>query len=169
MTETENLPDDARWDEELAALLADLSDVQQEILDYLAQKREFLCRGDMDGLADQQQREADLVVRLEACHDRRQELLKRASDEGCRATSLQQLSATLEAADRERISPILSKAANRARLLRHHSLTNWVLAQRHLMHVSCLIEILATGGKPRPTYGEGSSAPGSGALVDQAV
>lgn len=169
MSETENVNEDARWDEEITSLLADLSDVQQEILDHLAEKRELLCKGDLDGLSGQQDREAGLVARLEACHRRRQDLLERAREDGRRAGSLQQLSSTLDAADRQRISPSLTKAASRARLLRHHSLTNWVLAQRHLIHVSYLIEILATGGKPRPTYGKGSSAHDSGALVDQAV
>lgn len=169
MTDNEHLAHDVRWDEEITSLLADLSDVQQEILEHLATKRELLSKGDVEGLSAQQDREASLVARLEACQNRRRRLLEQANEEGRRVLSLQQLSTTLSAADRDRISPILAKVANRAQLLRHHSLTNWVLAQRHLIHVSYLIEILATGGKPRPTYEKGGSATGSGALVDQAV
>jgi hypothetical protein len=53
------------------------------------------------------------------------------------------------------------------RLLQHHSLTNWVLAQRSLLHITQLLEIVATGGRLQPTYGKGASSHARGALVDQ--
>jgi hypothetical protein len=40
------------------------------------------------------------------------------------------------------------------RVLQHHSLANWVLAQRRLLHVAQSLEIIATGGRMRPTYGD---------------
>jgi hypothetical protein len=43
--------------------------------------------------------------------------------------------------------------AARMRVLQHHSLVNWVLAQRALLHVSQLLEIIATGGRTQPNYG----------------
>ena len=52
--------------------------------------------------------------------------------------------------------PAFDEAAERSRLLQHQSLTNWVLVQRSLLHLSQLIEIIATGGRPKPTYGNGS-------------
>jgi hypothetical protein len=53
--------------------------------------------------------------------------------------------------------------------LQHQSLTNWVLVQRTLLHLSQLIEIIATGGRLKPTYGKGSDHQAGGALVDRAA
>jgi hypothetical protein len=63
----------------------------------------------------------------------------------------------------------IREATNRTRLLQHQSLTNWVLVQRSLLHLSQLIEIIATGGRLKPTYGNGSDRQSSGALVDRAA
>jgi hypothetical protein len=53
------------------------------------------------------------------------------------------------------------------RLLQHQSLTNWVVAQRTVLHLSQMIEIIATGGKLKPTYGKSDAALARGALVDR--
>jgi hypothetical protein len=155
------------WDEELAALLVDLSEVQRQTLDYLTEKRELLAKGNTEELIGNQAREARLIEQLQSCHQRRGQLLNRAASAGRPAQNLHRLSTSLDESQRRRISPILTKASQQARLLHHHSLTNWVLAQRSLIHVSHLIEILATGGKPLPTYGRGGSDTGSGGLVDR--
>jgi hypothetical protein len=42
-----------------------------------------------------------------------------------------------------------------------------VLAQRTLIHLSQMLEIIATGGQMQPTYGKKESVGASGALVDQ--
>ena len=52
------------------------------------------------------------------------------------------------------------------RILQHHSLANWVLAQRSLLHVSQLLEIIATGGRMQPTYGDSESVHARGSLVN---
>ena len=57
----------------------------------------------------------------------------------------------------------------RTRVLRHHSLTNWVLVQRTLIHLSQMLEIIATGGEMQPTYGKEESVHARGALVDRAA
>ena len=67
-----------------------------------------------------------------------------------------------------------AKAASlRARLLQHESLTNWVLAQRTLLHLSQILEIVATGGVEKPTYAKGQTATSTGAatgaIVDRAA
>ena len=160
---------DRAWDDELVALLAELSEVQEATLEFLTEKRDLLARGDLEGLSRHDHRAADVIGRLEAIYERRQRLLVQAAEEGLPAQNLRRLSSALDGSQRHRVSPILSKASHQARLLRHHSLTNWVLAQRHLIHVSSLIEILATGGRLQPTYGKGAAATSSGALVDRAA
>jgi hypothetical protein len=61
----------------------------------------------------------------------------------------------------------VKETASRLRLLQHQSLANWVLAQRSLLHVSQLLEIIATGGRMQPTYGDKESVHARGSLVNQ--
>jgi hypothetical protein len=157
------------WETEIAELLAELADVQRELLGALGEKRQILASGNHDALGVIAEREQRLIDRLQACHGRRQELLSRAEAEGLPSDSIKALSDRLPAGSRERVKASIHEAADRSRLLQHQSLTNWVLVQRTLLHLSQLIEIIATGGRPKPTYGKGSDCQSSGALVDRAA
>ena len=107
--------------------------------------------------------------RLQACQERRQALLAQAAAEGLPANDLKSLADALPASERSALSPRIREAAARMRLLQHHSLTNWVLVQRTLIHLSQVLEIIATGGRLKPTYGKGDSVDSGGVLVDQAA
>jgi flagellar biosynthesis/type III secretory pathway chaperone len=157
------------WENDIASLLAELADVQTALLAMLTEKRQLLASGDQEALVSIGQREQQLVDRLQACHDRRQQLLERAGSAGLPAQSIRALSDQLPADSRRRMQASIRDAAARTRLLQHQSLTNWVLVQRTLLHLSQLIEIIATGGRPKPTYGNGSDRQSSGALVDRAA
>jgi len=157
-------------EEQVAGLLTELSAVQDELLELLSQKRKLLAEGDGDAMTAMQLREQQLVDRLQACHDRRGALLEAASREGFPATSIRALTAALPAARHKGLSLQVREASGRSRLLQHQCLTNWMLAQRSLIHLSQLLEIIATGGRQRPTYGKESSATGgSGSLLDGAA
>jgi hypothetical protein len=75
----------------------------------------------------------------------------------------------LPESSRKNVQASIREAANRTQLLRHQSLTNWVVVQRSLLHLSQLIEIIATGGRPKPTYDKGPGSHSGGALVDRAA
>ncbi|MFH1267928.1 MAG: hypothetical protein ABIK89_19595, partial [Planctomycetota bacterium] len=83
--------------------------------------------------------------------------------------NIRSLTAALPDDGRRVLSDQVNEAAGRARLLRHHSLTNWVLVQRTLIHLSQMLEIIATGGQMQPTYERKESVHASGALVDRAA
>ena len=117
-------------------------------------------------LASTSRYRAGLLERLRQCHDRRGELLAEAGREGLPDGSIRSLTAALPGAARETFAPHLQSAATQARLLQHQSLTNWVLVQRSILHLSQLLEIIATGGRPEPTYGKGNSATTRGSLVN---
>ena len=157
------------WETDIAALLAELADVQSALLNLLTEKRQLLAAGDTQALAGISAREQTLIERLQACQQHREQLLERAQAEGLPADSISSLSNRLPAESRGRMQASIREAASRSRLLQHHSLTNWVLVQRSLLHLSQLIEIIATGGRPQPTYGNGSDRGASGALVDRAA
>jgi hypothetical protein len=157
------------WEHELAAFLTELSAAQKELLQLLAEKRDLLAAADLDGMAAIQGREQHLHLRLQACHDRRRELLDLAVRQGLPSDSLQSLNASLPRAQRGQLGGRIREAASRSRLLQHQCLTNWVLAQRTLLHLAQILEIIATGGRPCPTYGSGEPLNCTGSLVDQAV
>jgi hypothetical protein len=155
------------WETELAGFMTDLLAVQDETLDVLARKRELLGAADGEGLARLGLEEQQLVERLQDCLRRREEMLGRAAREGLPADSIQSLTKALPKNRRGELPKQLKLSKAQSRLLQHHSLTNWVIAQKTLIHLSQMLEIIATGGRLKPTYERGEPATvGSGALVD---
>jgi hypothetical protein len=157
------------FESDIAGLLSELSAVQTDLLGVLTHKRQALAAGDGAALTSTVPREQELVTRLQACQDRRQRLLSQAASQGLPSDSIKSLSKSLPTNTRNRLRGELDEAQKRSRLLQHECLTNWVLVQRTLLHLSQMIEIIATGGRMKPTYGNGSDRQDQGALVDRAV
>ena len=157
------------WEGELAALLARLSAAQRELLSLLATKRELIVRQDHHSLAALAARESELGAELQACQQRRHELLEQADAEGLPGGSLTELSAALPKSAATSLQTPVNEARQRARLIRHECLAQWVAVQRTVLHLSQMLEIIATGGRPQPTYGKGRGAERGGALIDQAA
>jgi hypothetical protein len=157
------------WESELAALLNDLMSVQDELLAFLAEKRQMLVQMDVTRLDELEVAGEQLIARLQSCHDRRGEMLVRAASESRPADSLRTLAKSLPAAQRAQVESRVAEAAKRAQLLKHQSFANWVFVQRSLIHLARLLEIIATGGRSEPTYGREESLRSGGSLVDQAA
>ncbi len=160
---------DAPWESELARFLQDLLAAQDKMLDVLVRKRRMILDADAAGLSAVAGEEARLMETLQACLDRRDELLERARRDGLPAGSIRSLSAAVASPSGKGLVDQARQASHRARLLQHHSLTNWVLVQKTLIHLSQLLEIIATGGRIQPTYGKGQPVCATGALVDREV
>jgi flagellar biosynthesis/type III secretory pathway chaperone len=155
------------WEAELSSLLDELSNVQDELFQVLDAKRQRLMTADCAGIELLQQREESVCQRLEQCHQRRTELLAEAQRRGLPSDSVQKLADSASSRSQSKLGKQAKAAAANMRLLQHQSLTNWVLAQRAVLHVSQLIEIIATGGRLQPTYGSGDTLHNRGSLVDQ--
>jgi hypothetical protein len=169
-------PEKLNWEAAISDLLSELSSVQEELLAVLGEKRERLAAVDVSGMTELQAREQTLLDRLQACHTRREELLAAARAEGLPADSMTTLAqaasrqststSTTNQSQRDKLRKDLASSASRMRLLQTQSLTNWVIAQRSLLHVSQLLEIIATGGRLQPTYGVRESVHNRGGMVD---
>ena len=155
------------FEAEISALLDDLSSVQAELLDVLQHKRHALAAADLPLLAELQPREEALAERLASCQQRRSELLAAAGQEGLPSENVAKLATRVSRGKPGTLGQRVKETASRLRLLQHHSLANWVLAQRSLLHVSQLLEIIATGGRMQPTYGDKESVHARGSLVNQ--
>lgn len=157
------------WTDELATYLNDLSAVQGELLATLSEKRAALLASDRTRLEAVNDHEAQLAARLQVCQSRRAEMLERAGAQGEPHDSIRTLATSLPAAGRLRIVSEIDSAEHQTRMLQQECLTNWVVVQRTMLHLSQMLEIIATGGRQRPTYGKGDCAQGHGVLVDHAV
>ncbi|HZZ71528.1 MAG TPA: flagellar export chaperone FlgN [Pirellulales bacterium] len=157
------------WEHDLAALLANLSKVQQELLETLNEKRGYLAQADTAGMASLHEREQAIIEQLQACQEQRAKLLEKAAQCGLPSQSIRELVTALPQRGGLQFKQDIQDAAARSRILQHQSLTNWMLAQKTLLHLSQMIEIIATGGRLQPTYGEGEAARPRGGLVDQAA
>lgn len=157
------------WENDIAALLDELSSVQSELLNVLNEKRQLLVAGDLEGLTALRPRQQEMIDRLTQCQERRGTLLARAAQEGIPASNVRTLAESLPQSERGRLRAPIKQAAARARLLEHQSLANWVLVQRTLIHLAQMLEIIATGGRLKPTYGRNQFAEASGSLVDRAA
>jgi hypothetical protein len=142
---------------QIADLLGELSQVQSELLELLQMKQRRMASQNPSELVPLMEREQELASRMQACHDRRAALLAQAKAEGLPGDSILSLSAAVEGGPRGPVSRQAKETQSRMRLLQHHSLVNWVLAQRALLHVAQLLEIVATGGRLQPTYGNGDN------------
>lgn len=157
------------WEPELAGLLNELLTVQGRLLNLLDRKRQFLLVADAAGLATLAPEEERLVEDLQQCVRRRADLLAQAGRDGLPNASIQVLTRSLPPTQRGRLGAAVREAASRVQLLRHQSLASWVVVQRTLLHLSQLLEIIATGGRLQPTYGEEGPVQATGALVDRAA
>lgn len=156
------------WESDLAKLLSMLAETQTELLALLGEKRALLGAADAAGLAALVPREESLLERMRTCHERRAELLEKAGLQGLPDDSIQSLTAALGEEAGE-LGDEVHSAQMRSRLLQHQSLTNWVIVQRTLLHLSQMLEIIATGGRPQPTYSKGGNDASSGSLLDHAA
>ena len=153
----------------LSTLLDDLSSAQAELLTLLEEKRRKLVAQDRAGLQAMQADEERLATRLAECHQRREGLLSSAEKLGMPSRDLQTLAGSLPKEQRSMLRPRVRSARQQSRLLQHQSLTNWVLVQRTLLHLSQMVEIIATGGQEPPTYEKSGPSAAGGNLVDQAI
>ena len=154
---------------EVVHLLNELTGIQDEILTVLVQKRKAMAGKSVTEIQSLQTKEEELFERLKGCHDRRGDILKKAEEEGVPAKSLRELVHDQSKSNGQGLTECqrkLQESAEKFQEIRLENLSNWVVAQRSLLHVSQMIDIIALGGKIRPTYGN-SSYGSSGGLLDQ--
>jgi flagellar biosynthesis/type III secretory pathway chaperone len=155
------------FEAEISSLLDDLTIVQGELLSVLNEKRAALAAADITRLAELSAHEEGLSARLLECQERRTALLAAAKQQGLPSDNVAKLATKAGGGKASKLGGRVKETAARMRLLQHHSLANWVLAQRSLLHVSQLLEIIATGGRMQPTYGDSESVHARGSLVNQ--
>ena len=159
--------DVGQWESNLLTLLDDLGDAQESLLALLNEKRRHLAERDWTALSATHEQEVSLLQRLEACHRRRQQLLEQARQLVPQARTLRQAARWMPLG--EDLQARMEGARARMTLLQHESLSHWVVAQRSLLHLAQILEVLASGGRLKPTYGRETLPVHQGALVDEQI
>jgi hypothetical protein len=157
------------WETDISQLLTELLAAQDELGAILAKKRTMLMESDHLGLANMLPQEEQLLAKMQACAKRREELLLRAKKDGLPSSNISALSKALPSVQQGELPERIAQANSHTRLLRNQSITNWIVIQRTLIHLSQMLEIIATGGRLQPTYGDGEPVNASGSLVDRAA
>lgn len=151
----------------LVDFLQELALVQDELLDVLNRKRNCLARGVLSEFHELQTREEGIIERLTACQQKRTQLLREAQELGIDSENLSDLAETIDHQHESQLQPRVRQLKGRMRILQSGTLTNWLLAQRTLLHIAQLIEIIATGGQMQPTYAVGESVQPRGSLLNR--
>ncbi len=159
--------DVGQWESNLLTLLDDLGDAQESLLALLNEKRRHLAERDWTALSATHEKEVSLLQRLEACHRRRQQLLEQAQQLVPQARTLRQVAQWMPLG--EDLHARMEGARARMTLLQHESLSHWVVAQRSLLHLAQILEVLASGGRLKPTYGRETLPVHQGSLVDEQI
>ncbi len=130
-----------------------LTVIQDATLEFLQRKGELLGKSDTQGLTAIADEEEAVMDRLHGVFEQRFQILQQAKEADLPSDTLESLAARL---DKETPGHSLEdrcrESMKKSRLLQHQSLTNWVLAQRTAIHLSQLLEIIGSKGKPGSTY-----------------
>jgi len=161
--------DNTDWEQDLSQLLEDLTSIQDEILQSLQTKRQLIMDQDLVALEAHQAHEEQLGQKLAECHERRSQMLLSAQQEGLPSSNLESLSKHIGRDKSESLPKRVKDASQRMRLIQHSSLTNWVVTQRTLLHLSQLLEFIGTNGRLKATYGESNADTSGGALIDREI
>ena len=154
---------------DILQFLSELSAVQEQTLSVLNRKQKLLVKPNHDALAEIAVEEQEVLIRLRECLDRREEILDAARQQGHDVESLQSLCRRILSSECLRL---VEEAARRSRLIQSQSMTNWMMTQKSIIHLSYLLEMIATNGRGKPTYHrpnekESSVFGGGGGFVDR--
>jgi hypothetical protein len=162
---------------ELTRFLAALEETQENLLALFTAKRKALDAFQTQELMRLSAQEGELVARLQKLVKERTEMLLKARDAGFVVESLLELAGAIgrTVGDArvlraiELITGRIMQAQHRTARLQHESWVHWIISHRCYNHFTELLELIAHGGHPAPTYGDKPTAAVGGALLDAAA
>lgn len=152
---------------EINVVLTGLERTQGEIESLQAGKTaalKLVRPGELESLAV---REEELSRRLRGVLLQRSQLLQRARSAGVPVSSLTQLAGAIGREDRAPLLERIQVAQAQSDRIRRQNWTHWIIAHRSYSHYTEILELIANGGQPAPTYTRGKPAPVvGGAILD---
>ena len=162
---------------ELARLLTALEETQEHLLALFAAKRQALDAFQSQELVRLSAREGELAARLQEIVKERMSLLVKARDAGFVVESLLDLAGAIgrTVGDARVLRAVellqgrILRAQQRTARLQQESWVHWIISHRCYNHFTELLDLIAHGGHPAPTYGDKAANATGGALLDAAA
>ncbi|HLJ11718.1 MAG TPA: hypothetical protein VKU82_11040 [Planctomycetaceae bacterium] len=162
---------------ELARFLSALEQAQEALLSLFAAKRIALDTLQSQELIRLASVEQQLAVELQEVVHQRTKLLDEARGAGFAVESLLELAGAIGRtvgdsrvlAAIELLTGRIIRSQQRTARMQHESWVHWIISHRCYNHYTELLDLIAHGGHPAPTYGGTPSASAGGALLDAAA
>ena len=162
---------------ELSRLLTALEETQENMLALFTAKRQALDTFQSQELIRLSAREGELAARLQEIVKQRINLLVKARDAGFVVESLLELAGAIgrTVGDARVLRAVellqgrINKAQQRTTRLQQESWVHWIISHRCYNHFTELLDLIAHGGHPAPTYGDRAPSAAGGALIDTAA
>ncbi|GAB4150892.1 MAG: hypothetical protein Tsb009_26000 [Planctomycetaceae bacterium] len=156
--------------EEIGRLLPQLESAQNDLASHFEEKSNALRTANVPEILRLSEQEKTIVARLQSYLAKREEILNRARQAGHSSQSLEELIPMIAPEQGQPLVEMIARSKQMVEELRRQSWIHWIVSQRTFMHYSELLEFLAHGGKPAPTYCEKSNQQsGGGTLVDASI
>ncbi|MDR1492431.1 MAG: flagellar protein FlgN [Planctomycetaceae bacterium] len=159
-----------RRKKQLSDFLENLLTSQKETTALLERKRSLFAVNDIAAIEAMIPQERQAAETLQQRLAEREKLLQDAAAEGLPSESLETLAHAVVSESDDEFWRMFRTAQYQSQLLRQRNITNWVVAQRGLLHVSQMLDVIASRGQPRPTYARShgkSTGTVGGSLMDR--
>ena len=162
---------------EISQFLTALEQTQDGLLELFSAKRKALSSFQAEDLMRLAGVEGELAARLQKLVKERADLLLKARDAGFVVESLLELAGAIgrTVGDARVLRAIelirgrIVQAQQRTTRLQHEGWVHWIISHRCYNHFTELLDLIANGGHPAPTYGEKAPMAAGGALLDAAA
>ena len=161
---------------EISQFLTALEQTQKGLLELFTAKRKALNTFQSQELIRLSGTEEELAARLHEFVKKRMELLLKARDAGFVVESLQELAGAIgkTVGDArvlravELIQGRITRSQQWTVRLQQESWVHWIISHRCYNHATEMLDLIAHGGHPAPTYGDRAATVTGGALLDTA-
>ena len=152
---------------DIQTFLNQLVESQSQMLTVLHKKQAILVKPEKDALALIAAEEEQVLVKMQAVLDRREELLTAARLRNIPSGSIEQVCSHVFPHNFE-VQKVLTEARHRTQQISLLAYTNWTMSRKSLIHVSQILELLETRGRGKTTYQSQSKTDrSSGSFVDR--
>ena len=142
----------SQWEKDLTCFVRELDSMQKEVLDVLERNQKLLTKVDAKGIEKISQEELQITEKLQTCLVKREKLLQYAKAEQLPSENLESLAKHVIPDRKSEFYKLFEQVKHQTRHIHLYGMTNWIITQKSINHTSQMLEIIATGGRGKPTY-----------------
>ena len=142
----------SQWEKDLTRFVQELDTTQKEVLNVLERNRQLLSNIDAKGVEKFTLEEQQVAEKLQNCLEKREKLLQYAKAEQLPSENIESLAKHVISDKTSEFYKLFEQVKHQTRHIHLYGVTNWIVTQKSINHVSQMLEIIATGGRGKPTY-----------------